>query len=146
MALKLIFTPMKTFSLSLTLLAALVYFSMRETNLEYIISRIEINGATRVQFSALNDSADYTKIGDSDLKKIDIDLAMQNLNRISAAFISNDGTYVITFAKSSGDIIKRVLFINGQIRMDNVQSVSKNRIATTYGEIQSISAMTNSEN
>ena len=118
---------MKKFYFSLLLIATLVYFSVHERNLEIIVSRIEIQGAARVQFSNINDSADFQKIGSTDLRKIDIDLAMQNLDRISAAFISKDGSYIITFAKASGDIIKRVLFINGQIRIDDVTSVSKNR-------------------
>ena len=137
---------MKKFPITLILLAVLVYFSVREKNMETVVSRIEINGAARVQFADLNASADFQKIGNSDLKKIEIDLAMENLNRISPAFISKDGTYVITFAKAAGDIIKRVLFINGRIRTDNVLSVSKNRIATAAGEIQSITSMTTSEN
>lgn len=137
---------MKKFYFSLLLIATLVYLSVHEKNLETIVSRIEIQGAARVQFSNLNDSAEFHRIGNSDLKKIDIDLAMQNLDRISAAFISKDGSYVITFAKASGDIIKRVLFVDGKIRSDDVTSVSKNRIGTTYGEIQSISSMTTSQN
>lgn len=137
---------MKKFYFSLLLIATLVYFSVHERNLENKVRRIEIQGAARVQYSNINDSADFQKAGNSDLKKIDIDLAMQNLDRISAAFISKDGSYIITFAKASGDVIKRVLFINGQLRADDVTSVSRNRIATSFGEIQSITAMTTSEN
>ena len=117
---------------------------MKENKVETIFSKIKILGAVRVQFADLNDSADFERIGNADLKKIEADLAKYNLTIVSQTFISKNGTYIITFAKDPEKKIKRILFVNGKPFADDVTSVSKNRIATTSGEIQSISTMTTS--
>ena len=136
---------MKKFIFSLLLIAGLIYLSLSDSKVETIVSKIKILGATRVQFASLNDSADFSEIGNADLKKVEADLAKYNLTRISSAFISKNGTYVLTFVKTAENKIKRILFVNGQPYADDLQSISKNRIATTSGEIQTISTMTTSE-
>ena len=136
---------MKKFIFSLLLIAGLIYLSLSDSKVETIVSKIKILGATRVQFASLNDSADFSEIGNADLKKVEADLAKYNLTRISSAFISKYGTYVLTFVKTAENKIKRILFVNGQPYADDLQSISKNRIATTSGEIQTISTMTTSE-
>lgn len=133
---------MKKFIFSLLLILGLIYLSFKDRKAELTFSRININGATRIQFAEQNDSADFERIGNSDIKKIEADLASYNLTIVSPVFISKNGTYIITFAKTPEQKIKRILFINGKPYADDVQSVSKNRIATTSGEIQSISALT----
>ena len=135
---------MKKFLFSLFFIFGLVYLSFIERKSETTFSHINISGATRIQFAELNDSADFERIGNSDIKKIEADLAPYNLTLVSPVFISKNGTYIITFAKTPEQKIRRILFINGKPYADDVQSVSKNRIATTSGEIQSISALTTS--
>ncbi len=133
---------MKKFIFSLVIIFGLVYLSLTERKVEGILSKLKISGATRVQFASIEDSADFSEIGNADLKKVEADLAKYNLTRVSAVFISKNGTYVLTFVKTTENKIKRILFVNGQPYADDLKSISKNRIATTSGEIQTISSMT----
>lgn len=133
---------MKKFVFSLLIIFGLTYLSLSERKVESILSKLKISGVTRVQFASLEDSADFSEIGNADLKKVEADLAKYNLTRVSSAFISKNGTYVLTFVKTTENKIKRILFVNGQPYADDLQSISKNRIATTSGEIQTITSMT----
>ncbi len=135
---------MKTFIFSILLILIVLHASLSASKLESAISKISISGATRVQFADINEAADFKPIGNADLKKVEADLAKYNLAMTSKAFISKNGKYVLTFAKDADQKIKRILFIDGVPRADEVTSVSRNRIGTTTGEIQSISAMTTS--
>ena len=83
---------MKKFLFSLFLIFGLVYLSFAERKSEITFNHINISGATRIQFADLNDSADFERIGNSDIKKIEADLAPYNLTLVSPIFISKNGT------------------------------------------------------
>lgn len=133
---------MKSLLLSLFSLATLtVIVFAADQRVEGNLRRIALRDKVSFSIGSLTDETNFSKLADMDERKIDTDLAKYKIQRISDAFISQDGRYVMTFARDvESNTIKRVLFFyeGGETRgyADDVLDVNRVEIKTTKGSVR----------
>ncbi len=125
---------------SLTVLA-LALIAMTDQRIEQNLRRLALRDNVQLRIGPLNELTSFIKLADTDEKKVDADLSRYRIQRVSDAFISKDGKYVLTFAvDSENKTIKRVLFLDDgtQVRSyaDDVVDMNMEEIKTTRGSIR----------
>ena len=114
-------------------------FSFSKQKTEDHLRQISLARKVRFTVGQLSDEAHFKKLDDMDERKVDTDLSRFKILRVSSAFISDDGKYVMTFAKDTDNKIKRVIFVykNGQAYnfADEVIEVKDVEIKTTKGSV-----------
>lgn len=105
------------------------------------LSRLALRDNVSFSMGELRDQANFSKLADMDQRKVDADLAKYKITRVSDAFISKDGRYVMTFARDAeANAIKRVIFLyDGEtIRSyaDQVIDVTTTEIKTSKGSVR----------
>lgn len=130
---------MTQFLLSFISLMTLTLLSFSDQRAEDNLRRLSLNNKVRFTIGALTDEADFRKLADMDERKVDSDLSRFKISRVSSAFMSKDGKYVMTFAKDSDSKIKRVIFVysGGQSYnfADDVIDVKNIEIKTSKGSV-----------
>lgn len=128
-------------SLSLLSLLTLTLIAIADQRIEQNLRRIALRDNVQLNIGPLSEFTSFSKLADMDEKKVDADLARYKIKRVSDAFISKDGKYVLTFARDAEDkTIKRVLFLydGSQTRgyADDVVDISMVEIKTTQGSVR----------
>jgi hypothetical protein len=130
---------MSRFLISIFSLLALAYFAFSKQRTEDALARLSLKNKVSFSIGKLNDVADFKKLADIDERKFDSDLAQFKMIRISHVFISDDGKYVITFAKDTENKIKRIIFVyhgkNSYNIADDVIDVKNIEVKTSQGSI-----------
>lgn len=131
---------MKWSTVSLIALSAVAMMGLADKQVEENLRRLVLKDKVKVHMGGLIDEASFHKLADMDTRKIDADLAGFKIERVSDAFISIDGHYVVTFAKDfENKILKRVIFVYEQGKMrsyaDDVVDISPVVIKTSKGSV-----------
>jgi hypothetical protein len=131
---------MSAFSISLLSLLTIAILAIADQRIEENLRHVALKDKVQMKIGNLQQVVDFTKLADMDERKVDADLAPFKIERVSDAFISKDGRFVLTFAKDSETkTIKRVLFIyeGGQLHSyaDDVLEVGPNEIKTSKGSV-----------
>jgi hypothetical protein len=128
-------------SFSLLSLLTLTLIAMADQRIEQNLRRLVLRDNVQLSIGPLNEFTNFSKLADMDEKKVDADLARYKIKRVSDAFISKDGKYVLTFARDAENkTIKRVLFLydGSQVRgyADDVVDMNTVEIKTTQGSVR----------
>lgn len=132
---------MNPISLSLISLLTMTLLSFADQRVEDNLRRLRLRDNVQLKIGPLNDHVNFSKLADIDEKKVDADLARYKIQRISSAFISQDGLYVMTFARDEeGHKIKRVIFLydgsNARSYADDVIEMNTVEIKTSNGSVR----------
>lgn len=132
---------MNLVSVSLFSLLVLTLISIADQRIEQNLRRLSLRDTVQFSIGPLNEQITFLKLADMDEKKVDADLARYKIKRVSAAFVSQDGKYVLTFARDAENkIIKRVIFMYEGVEVhgyaDDVLDVSTAEITTSQGSIR----------
>ena len=128
------------YAFSLVALIAGGFGSFAMPKLELHLRRLDLKENVQFTVGLLNQKANFSKLGALDGLKVDADLAPYKVERISDAFISSDGQYIITFAKDFENNIKRIIFHfhDGKTisYADDVIDIESDMIKTSKGSIK----------
>ena len=128
-------------SISLLSLLTLTLLAIADQRIEQNLRRLVLRDNVQLNIGPLSEFTNFSKLADMDEKKVDADLAHYKIKRVSDAFISKDGKYVLTFARDAENkTIKRVLFLydGSQARgyADDVVDINMVEIKTTQGSVR----------
>lgn len=132
---------MNLVSVTLLSLLTLTLIAIADQRIEQSLGRLALHDNVQLSIGPLNELTSFSKLADMDEKKVDADLARYKIKRVSDAFISKDGRYVLTFARDAENkTIKRVLFLydGSKVRgyADDVVDVNMVEIKTTQGSVR----------
>jgi len=132
---------MNSYSVALISLFTITIMAFADQRMEQNLRRLVLRENVQFSIGGLTELANFTKLADMDHKKVDADLARYKIQRVSDAFISKDGKYVMTFARDAeSKTIKRVLFLydgnETHSYADDVVDVGTAEIKTTQGSVR----------
>lgn len=132
---------MNSYSVALISLFTITILAFADQRIEQNLRRLVLRENVQFSIGGLTELVNFSKLEDMDHKKVDADLARYKIQRVSDAFISKDGKYVMTFARDDeSKTIKRVLFLYDGNEThgyaDDVVDVSTAEIKTTHGSVR----------
>lgn len=128
-------------SFSIFSILTITLIAIADQRIEQNLRRLALRDNVQLSLGSLIEQTSFSKLADMDEKKVDSDLARYKIQRVSDAFISKDGKYVLTFARDAErNLIKRVVFLydGSQVRgyADDVVDVNMVEIKTTQGSVR----------
>lgn len=120
-------------------LITLTLFSLPSHKVENALRQISLKNKVRFTIGSLTEEANFSKLADTDERKVDADLAKFKIVRVSSVFMSTNGQYIMTFAKDSENKIKRVIFVYADGKSynfaDDVVEIKNVEIKTSKGSV-----------
>lgn len=127
----------KNLILTLTLVIANVAFATPEQ--EATLKGLNLSGDVRMTIGSNTVTPKFKKMTDLDQKTVEADIqkAPLNLIKISAAYMSDDSVFVITFAKTADGVLKRYVRMTDGGKsvpvVDDITDVSAREVKSTRG-------------